>query len=190
MSKFQPALTGFFGKLPARGDFVRHGLAEPMVAMLDHWCRDCLIQSRMALGEDWEQAWMTAPVWRFLLPPAALEGKSVLGLWLPSIDKAGRHYPFILAAVADDMAALAAGGGWLAMAEAEGMAGVVEDKPHQAIAAALAGPVADAPLPLPGWWTEGSPRVRPRRFDVQVLLTPTRYAGAMLRDHPAMEALP
>jgi hypothetical protein len=32
--------------------------------------------------------------------------------------------------------------------------------------------------------------VRPRRFDVQVLLPPTRYAGAMLRDHPAMEALP
>ena len=187
MSAFRPALTGFFGKLPANGDFVRAGLPEAMVATLDHWCRECLVQSRAALGEDWEQAWMSAPVWRFLLPPEAWAGRAALGLWLPSMDKAGRHYPFVLAAVAEDMAALTAGGGWLAMAEAEGMAAVVEDKPREAIAKALAGPVADASLPSPGWWTEGSPLVRPRRLDVQALLSPGLYAGMMLRDRPGLE---
>ncbi len=137
MSIFQPALTGFFGKLPARGDFLRAGLPEDVVAPLDLWCRECLTASRTALGPDWEQAWMTAPIWRFLLPPGACGARAMLGVWLPSMDKAGRHYPFMLCAVADDLAALAGGGNWLALAEAEGLAGVVEDKPHDSIATAL-----------------------------------------------------
>ncbi|MDE2319136.1 MAG: type VI secretion system-associated protein TagF [Rhodospirillales bacterium] len=184
MSGFKPALAGFFGKLPARGDFLRAGLPEEVVAPLDLWCRKCLVESRAALGADWEQAWMTAPIWRFFLPPGACGAQSLLGVWLPSMDKAGRHYPFILCAAGDD---LAQGGNWLTVAEAEGLAGVVEDKPHEAIAAALAGPVADAPLPAPGWWTEGSPLVRPQRLEIQELLPAITHASAMLRDHQAVE---
>ncbi|MBU6419100.1 MAG: type VI secretion system-associated protein TagF [Proteobacteria bacterium] len=187
MSAFQPALTGFFGKLPARGDFLRAGLPEDLVAPLDLWCRECLAESRAAMGEGWEQAWMTAPIWHFLLPPGACGNRAMLGVWLPSMDKAGRHYPFILCAVADDLAGLADGGNWLALAEAEGLAGVVEDKPHEAIAAALASPMADAPVPPPGWWTEGSPLVHPRRFDIRGLLPAITHASAMLRDHQAAE---
>jgi type VI secretion system protein ImpM len=188
MSAFAPALTGFFGKLPARGDFLRAGLTEDVVAPLDLWCRECLTESRAALGADWEQAWMTAPIWHFLLPPGACGARAVLGVWLPSMDKAGRHYPFILCAVGDGVTALAGGGNWLALAEAEGLAGVVEDKPHEAIAAALRAPVADAPLPPPGWWTEGSPLVRAQRFEIPALLPAASHAGAMLRDsQPAEE---
>lgn len=189
MSVFAPALTGFFGKLPARGDFLRAGLPEDMVAPLDLWCRDCLTASRAALGADWEQAWMTAPIWHFLLPPGACGPRALLGVWLPSMDKAGRHYPFILCAAADDMPALAGGGNWLALAEAEGLAGVVEDKPHDAIAAALQVPMAPAPLPEPGWWTEGSPLVRPQRLEHAALLPAATHAGAMLRDHQAAEEI-
>ncbi|MDE1882350.1 MAG: type VI secretion system-associated protein TagF [Rhodospirillales bacterium] len=184
MSVFRPASVGCFGKLPARGDFVRAGLTEDVVAPLDLWCRECLAASRAALGVDWEQAWMSAPIWHFLLPPGACGAQSLLGAWLPSMDKAGRHYPFILCAAGDG---LAQGGNWLALAEAEGLAGVVEDKPHEAIAAALARPMADAPLPPPGWWTEGSPLVRPQRFEIPGLLPATTHAGAMLRDHQAAE---
>lgn len=184
---FQPALTGFFGKLPARGDFVRAGLTEDVVAPLDLWCRECLTESRAALGSGWEQAWMTAPIWRFLLPPGACGARALLGVWLPSMDKAGRHYPFILCAVADEQALLAHGGNWLALAEREGLAGVVEDKPHEAIAAALQAPAVPAPLPRPGWWTEGSPLVRPQRLDIPALLPAAAYAGAMLRDNQEAE---
>ena len=184
MRNFRPALAGFFGKLPARGDFLRAELPEEVVAKLDLWCRDCLLESRAALGADWEQAWMTAPIWRFFLPPGACGAQSLLGVWLPSMDKAGRHYPFILCATGDD---LAQGGNWLAMAEAEGLAGVVEDKPHEAIAAALRAPVEDAPLPAPGWWTEGSPRVQPRHFNVKGLLPAATHAGAMLSDQQVVE---
>ncbi|MGE4481436.1 type VI secretion system-associated protein TagF [Acidocella sp.] len=187
MSIFQPSLTGFFGKLPAHGDFLRARLPEDLVTPLDLWCRECLNRSRAAMGMDWEQAWMTAPIWRFLLPPGACGGRAVLGVWLPSMDKVGRHYPFILAAMAADPDALAQGGNWLALAEAEGLAGVVEDKPHEAIAAALTNPVTTAPVPPPGWWTEGSPLVLPQRYDIPNLLPATTHASAMLRDHQTAE---
>lgn len=179
---FRPAVSGFFGKLPARGDFVRAGLPEAVVAALDPWCRGCLNASRAALGEGWTEAWMTAPVWRFLLPPGACGPMAVLGVWLPSMDKAGRHYPFILCALAETEVALCTGGVWLELAEAQGLAGVVEDKPHEAIAAALQTETLPLPLAGAGWWTAGSPLVRPRQIAIASLLPPERHAASMLRD--------
>lgn len=187
---FKPNVIGCFGKLPAYGDFVRVGLEESMVARLDTWCRTCLIQSRSGLGQLWERSWMTAPIWRFLIPPGASGGKAMLGVWLPSMDKAGRHYPFIVAALSDDFSALAQGGNWLAVAEAEAVACVVQDKPYDAIVSALSSPVSDSVIPLTGWWTEGSPFVKPKHFEINDLLFADTYASAMLHDHQPTEILP
>ncbi len=181
MGEFHPAMLGFFGKLPARGDFVRVGLPEDFVAPLDSWCRDCLAASRRALGEGWEEAWMSAPIWRFRLPPGACGAQAVLGVWLPSMDRVGRHYPFILCALAATLAGLEQGGPWADAAEAAGLAGVVEDLPHETIAARLQQPAPTGPSPPVGWSTMGSPFVQPRRFDISSLL-PVECAGAMLRD--------
>ncbi len=187
MGNFRPTSAGFFGKLPAKGDFVRANLPEDFIAPLDTWCRACISASRLALGEPWETAWMTAPIWRFLLPPGACGPQAVLGIWLPSIDKAGRHYPFILCALAPAIVDLASGGIWADTAEAAGLSGIVEDTPHEAIARILQIPVADSPLPAPGWWTEGSPLVKPRRLEISGLLPP-ELAGAMLRDPELAES--
>ena len=181
MGTFRPASTGFFGKLPAKGDFVRANLPEDFIAPLDAWCRACLAASRQALGETWETAWMTAPIWRFLLPPGACGPQAVLGVWLPSVDKVGRHYPFILCALAPSTAALQTGGLWADAAEAAGLSGIVEDTPHDTIARILQMPVADSLPSPPGWWTEGSPLVKPRRFEISSLLPPGQ-SGAMLHD--------
>jgi type VI secretion system protein ImpM len=185
MSFFRPQATGYFGKLPARGDFLRAGLPEDFVAAWDGWCREMLAASRAALGAAWEDAWMQAPIWRFLLPAGACGGRAVLGVWLPSMDKVGRHFPLVLAALADCAIDLEDGGAWLAAAEAAGLAGVVEDAPHENFAAALAAPVAGAALTPAGrgagWWTEGSPLVQPKRLDVAGLL-PVSFSGEMLRD--------
>ncbi len=178
---FRPEMTGLFGKLPARGDFVRAGLPEDFVAAWDGWCREMLNASRAALGEGWDEAWMSAPVWRFLLPAGVCGSRAVLGVWLPSVDRVGRHFPFGVFALAAAAADLEDGGGWLDAAEAAGLAGVVEDAPHEALAARLNEPVAALRLPEAGWWTEGSPLVQPRRFEIAALL-PARLAGAMLRD--------
>jgi len=183
---FRPTSIGYFGKLPAKGDFLRAGLPEDFIAPLDAWCRDCLAASRAALGERWDEAWMSAPVWRFLLPTGACGAQAALGVWLPSMDKVGRHFPFLLCALADSVVDLEQGGTWVEAAEAAGLGGVVEDMPHDVIAAALRMPVADSMLQGPGWWTEGSPFVKPRRFEIPGLL-PAQYAGPMLRDSQVVE---
>jgi type VI secretion system protein ImpM len=183
---FRPRTVGYFGKLPAKGDFLRASLPEDFIAPLDAWCRDCLASSRAALGERWDEAWMSAPVWRFLLPAGACGAQAVLGVWLPSMDRVGRHFPFMLCALADSVVDLEQGGAWAEAAEAAGLDGVVEDLPQDSIAAALRLPVADSALHGPGWWTEGSPFVKPRRFEISGLL-PAQYAGAMLRDPEVAE---
>lgn len=185
MGAFIPAVMGFFGKLPARGDFVRANLPEDFVAPLDIWCRDSLAASRAALDGSWEEAWMSAPIWRFLLPPGACGPQAVSGIWLPSMDRVGRHYPFILCALAPTLAAVEGGSAWSDAAEAAGLAGVVEDLPHETIAARLQQPAPASPAQDPGWWTAGSPFVKPRRFDMSILL-PADFAAAMLRDQESV----
>jgi type VI secretion system protein ImpM len=185
MSGFQPAVTGYFGKLPARGDFLRAGLPEDFVAAWDGWCRAMLAASRATLGEAWEAAWMEAPVWRFLLPPGACGAQAALGVWLPSLDRAGRHFPFAIAALAASMAALETGEAWLARAEDLAVAAIVEDAPHEALTAALAGGVAAGAPMQAGWWTAGSPRVAPCRWSGDAL-PGLAQSGAMLSDPVAV----
>ena len=50
--------------------------------------------------EEWLAAWLESPVWRFMLPPGLCGKNGVLGLWLPSVDKAGRYSPLTIAATA------------------------------------------------------------------------------------------
>jgi type VI secretion system protein ImpM len=181
MTLFRPALTGVFGKLPARGDFVRVGLPEDFVAAWDGWCREVLVAARAALADDFSAAWMEAPIWRFLLPAGTCGTLAVLGVWLASADRVGRHYPFGLFALAGSSLALEAGGNWLDAAEAAGLEAVVEDAPCAAVAARLADICDDAPALAAGWWTAGSRLVAPARLATTGLIAPAA-AAAMLRD--------
>jgi type VI secretion system protein ImpM len=181
MGNFRPTAIGFFGKLPARGDFLRANLPEDFIAPLDAWCRECLTASRAGLGAQWQEAWMTAPIWHFLLPAGACGAQAVLGVWLPSMDKVGRHFPFLLCALAPAIADLQPGADWADLAQTAGLSGVLDDMPHETILDSLHAAVPDRMLPPPGWWTQGSPLVQPRRFDIASLL-PARYATAMLHD--------
>jgi len=191
MGNFAPAVTGLFGKLPARGDFVRAGLPEDFVAPWDFWCREMMAASRAELGEAWADAWMEAPIWHFLLPPGACGPLAALGVWLPSVDKVGRHFPLALCALSPSAVDLCDGADWLMAAEEAGLAGVLEDVPHEALAARLAEPVSDRMTPEDGaclWWTEGAPNVAPARRIVAGLL-PVSLAGAMLRDAAPTETI-
>jgi type VI secretion system protein ImpM len=182
MTMFRPAATGFFGKLPARGDFVRAGLPEDFVAAWDAWSRSALTASRAALGDAWEPAWMEAPIWRFLLPAGACGAQAVLGVWLPSMDRVGRHFPFALCALAPSRIDLEDGGAWLDVAQSVGLAGVVDDVSHEGFKQQLDAPVADVNLPLAGWWTEGSARVKPCHWPIGGLPGPD-LAAAMLSEN-------
>lgn len=66
----------------------------------------CLSASRHQLGDDWQNAFLSAPVWRFWLG-AEICGTSVAGTIMPSLDAVGRYYPLTLHAIADDVTSIA-----------------------------------------------------------------------------------
>ena len=94
------AYAGLFGKLPARGDFVRESLPRDFTDAWDAWWQRSLAGTQQRPREEWIASWLEAPVWRFVLPPALCGKNGVLGIWLPSVDKAGRYSPLTIAAVA------------------------------------------------------------------------------------------
>jgi type VI secretion system protein ImpM len=108
---------GFFGKLPARGDFVRTGLPRDFVSCWDAWLSAVLPAAVQAAGDGWLQT----RAWRFYLAPGVCGAQSVTGLLFPSIDKVGRRFPLTLAWLDEDVDAEA-------MAAAERLGRVVVDQ--------------------------------------------------------------
>jgi type VI secretion system protein ImpM len=172
------AAIGFYGKIPARGDFVCVSLPRSFVDPWHAWIERMLAASRAELGEEWQPAWLEAPVWRFALPSGLCGPEPALGLWLPSVDRVGRYFPLTFAVVArsgDPIELIRDAGGFLRSAEEAGRAALEDDLPPEALAACLdrvigalpLDPGIDPPaLPAAGgiWWTEGAPRVSSRVF--------------------------
>lgn len=93
--KAQP--PGWFGKVPSLGDFASRRLSPAFVDGWDAWLQRELPRSRDALGERWLDAFLVAPVRRFWIAPRLLGGSAWVGVWMPSVDAVGRHYPFTVA---------------------------------------------------------------------------------------------
>ena len=151
-----PVAFGLWGKLPSRGDFVRLGLPRGFTDAWDLWLSSVLVQSQALLGEAWRPAWMAAPVWRFCLQPGLCGPDAVLGLWMPSVDSAGRAYPLTLAACVPPGFGLGpAAEAWLDAAEDAGLAALERRLQPDAVVAGL--PQLDAASgPAPDgasvWW--------------------------------------
>jgi type VI secretion system protein ImpM len=180
--------VGFLGKLPARGDFVLRGLPRGFADAWDAWLQESMTGSRDILGDAWLPAWLEAPVWRFALPAGHCGPDAVAGVMLPSVDRAGRHWPLTLAATFPGFAtALLPDDAWLDTLEAAGMAAVMEDAAPERIEELLAATApACAPAGMLGqWWTAGAPRVAATRFALGALPGPAAFA-AMLDDGPAV----
>ena len=90
-------IVGFYGKLPARGDFVRAGLPRDFIDPWDGWLQSVMAGSRALMGDAWLPAFLEAPVWRFTLPPGMCGAQAAFGLMLPSVDRAGRYFPLTFA---------------------------------------------------------------------------------------------
>jgi len=186
--------AGFFGKLPARGDFVRHGLPGTLVSALDGWCQRVLPASQARLGDGWTDAWMEAPIWRFLLPTGSCGPGAAAGLWLPSTDKAGRLFPLIIALAAPTWRELARCGAFLEAAEGIGLAAIERDLTPDQVGTAIAGAAAPAGEPWPEpqtgtWWTAGSERVAPGRRLCPGMPDEAAFT-AMLQDGPLVACQP
>ncbi|HYZ20722.1 MAG TPA: type VI secretion system-associated protein TagF [Rhodopila sp.] len=161
--------AGFEGKLPSRGDFVARGLPESFLAPWRGWMDGALSAARAALAGRWQSVWMEAPVWHFVLGGGVCGPDAVMGLWFPSVDQAGRHYPLTAAAVLEGRAAapaIEAASAWLQAVEAPALDALAMDHaPDTLLAAIQAVPIADSRAAPPGasrggwWWTDGAPLV-------------------------------
>lgn len=113
--------AGYYGKLPARADFVGRRLARPMIERWDSWLQQCLARSQATLATAWEGSYLTAPVWRFALPARACGDNALIGVLVSSVDAVGRCFPLLLAQelpeVADTAAIAAAASAWFEAAE-------------------------------------------------------------------------
>ena len=173
---------GFDGKLPSRGDFVGRGLPRSFLTPWQDWVGAAVSASRDALGENWLPAWLEAPIWRFALPGGASGTDAVLGLLLPSVDRAGRHYPLTVAAVFEGRGPAPdpeAGRSWLDAVEALALDALACDRTPEALTSALAAvpPPAGGLEGAGAWWTAGSPRVPPRRLALAACPPPSWFAG-------------
>jgi type VI secretion system protein ImpM len=97
---------GLFGKLGAKRDFIALATPRNFLEAWEPWVQSALSASRHQLGERWQQAFLTAPVWRFWLG-AGICGTTVVGAIMSSLDGMGRYYPLTLHAIADAGAPIA-----------------------------------------------------------------------------------
>ena len=94
-----------YGKLPTKRDFVAVGAPREFLSAWEPWVQGGVSASRATLGEQWQNAFLRAPIWRFWLG-AELCGASVIGAFMPSLDGVGRYFPLTLFACADQGAAI------------------------------------------------------------------------------------
>jgi len=188
----QTVEIGLFGKLPARGDFVRIGLPGHFVMPWDAWLQGVIAASEASLGSGWLPAYLESPVWRFVLPGGMCGPGSVAGVMMPSVDRVGRYYPLTLAAVMSPGGLVPpddALGAWLDACEAAGRAALEEDlAPDQVLQRLLVLPASDATAEPPSgiWWTDGGPRLPPTRLS-RVALPDAMEFVAMLGEGAAAQ---
>jgi type VI secretion system protein ImpM len=89
-----------FGKLGAKRDFIALATPRRFLEAWEPWVQACMSASRHQLGDGWQSAFLTAPVWRFWLG-SDICGHTVLGAIMPSVDGVGRYFPLTLLASAE-----------------------------------------------------------------------------------------
>lgn len=98
---------GFFGKLPARADFVTFDCPVGFLRVWEQFLIRGLGQSKLDLGDAWEEAYMTMPIWHFWLQPGETGSDlvgPVTGAFMPSVDRVGRKFPLtVMTMVEPDM---------------------------------------------------------------------------------------
>ena len=123
MNSDAPAVTGFYGKTPALGDFITRNLGREFTESWDAWLQSCLNFSREELGDYWLQTYLTSPIWRFVLSPGICGGHGWAGAVMPSVDRVGRNFPMAIVCPlvqdADACQIYAQGGAWFDAVEAE-----------------------------------------------------------------------
>jgi type VI secretion system protein ImpM len=147
---------GLYGKVPARGDFVSRRLEADFIEAWDAWLQRVVRESREALGAKWLECFLSAPVWRFVVPAGMFSKAGWVGLLLPSVDRVGRYFPLTIAAPLredsiDVPSTLAKALAWLDSIDAVALEALVPELDLEAFDRRL------AELPLPAGVSVASP---------------------------------
>jgi type VI secretion system ImpM family protein len=97
-----PGTTAWYGKLPARGDFVSQGLSPGQIRGWDGW----LQQGFRHAAQRWPQAELDRrlrafPPWRYLAWPNGVSGAPWAGVLVASHDRVGRAFPLTVVEVVE-----------------------------------------------------------------------------------------
>lgn len=154
---------GYFGKVPARGDFVACRLVPALAEPWDVWLGLLTTAAHGATpAPDWPEAWLTAPLWRFALGAGLVPEPGAAGILVASVDRVGRMFPFTVIGAAPGVPDEA----WFDAAEALALAALADDADLDALDAGLVwlGPPGDVTPLEPGrslWRCRGSVRMGP-----------------------------
>ncbi|MFL9961253.1 type VI secretion system-associated protein TagF [Paraburkholderia sediminicola] len=96
-----PGLAGCYGKVRCNGDFVTRHLPPEFVARWDLMLQAGVLQGRGALGDDWLGAYLSAPLWYFVLGADVMGPTAWAGVLMPGVDSVGRHFPLTITAPLD-----------------------------------------------------------------------------------------
>ncbi|TIR31426.1 MAG: type VI secretion system-associated protein TagF [Mesorhizobium sp.] len=100
-------LPGFYGKMPATGDFVTRRLPGDFVRIWDRWLAQHIVP---LIGSE---TWPRPTALRFLAGPAAFGASA--GIILQSADRVGRQFPLsVVAQLADASIQLTRADAWFA----------------------------------------------------------------------------
>lgn len=95
------SVPGWYGKLPALGDFASRRWPQSLIDAWDRWLAQGLTDLRDTHADAWLPGYLDSPTWRFLLAPGVLgaaQPRPLAGVLMPSVDRAGRYFPFTIAA--------------------------------------------------------------------------------------------
>ncbi len=182
------APPGFYGKIPARGDFLSCRVPAGLAARWDDWLAGLTVAVRAASGDAWPAAWLTAPLWHFALGAAVAPPVGAAGVLIASADRVGRMFPFTVIGASSGVPCEA----WFAAAEAlvfdsleDGFDPALLDSALIELGPPAAGRSLDAGHTL--WSCRGSDRVMPTTRQFAGL--PDRAASvAMVMGEAADEA--
>ena len=89
-----PVAPGWYGKLPALGDFASRRLPPLFVEPWDRWLATGLAAWREQ-DPDWVAGFLAAPTWRFTLGAGLPfeQSPGYAGVLMPSVDRVGRYFP-------------------------------------------------------------------------------------------------
>ncbi len=95
----EPHRAGYFGKLPARGDFIQATLPADFVAAWDARLQEMLHQAEAAAPDTWLEKYLAMPIWHFSLAAGVCGEAPIVGILLSSADSVGRYFPLTIAVV-------------------------------------------------------------------------------------------